>query len=100
MGTLVWFRNDLRLRDNPALYHACERGDVVAVFFICVAQWRDHDVGDNRLAFLLDCLHHLKRDLHDHRIPLRVEHAARFAEVRDRIVGLARALKLDRVAFN
>ena len=100
MGTLVWFRNDLRLRDNPALYHACERGDVVAVFFICGAQWRDHDVGDNRLAFLLDCLHHLKQDLHNHRIALRVEHAARFSDVPHRIVGLASALNLDRVAFN
>lgn len=100
MGTLVWFRNDLRLRDNPALYHACERGNVVAVFFICDAQWRDHDVGDNRLAFLLDCLHLLKRDLSKHRIPLRVEHRPHFADVPDSLVRLARSLNLDRVAFN
>lgn len=28
--TLVWFRDDLRLTDNPALTWAAERGDVVA----------------------------------------------------------------------
>ena len=33
MTTLVWFRNDLRLADNPALFDACESetGDVIAV---------------------------------------------------------------------
>ncbi len=100
MGTLVWFRNDLRLRDNPALYHASKRGDVVAVFFICETQWRDHDVGDNRLGFLLDCLHPLERDLLKRGISLRIEHVGRFAGVPERIVRLARSLNLDRVAFN
>ncbi|MEJ2133104.1 MAG: deoxyribodipyrimidine photo-lyase [Gammaproteobacteria bacterium] len=52
MTTLVWFRNDLRVADNPALMHARERGRVVACFAICSAQWREHDVGDMRLAFL------------------------------------------------
>jgi deoxyribodipyrimidine photo-lyase len=100
MGTLVWFRNDLRLRDNPALYHACERGSVVGVFFICEAQWREHDVGDNRLAFLLDCLHALRRDLEKHGIPLRIERAAHFSDVPAKIVDLATALDLHRIAFN
>ncbi len=30
--TLVWFRRDLRLRDNPALRAACRRGAVVPIF--------------------------------------------------------------------
>ncbi len=30
--TLVWFRQDLRLADNPALYHACRNGTVIPVF--------------------------------------------------------------------
>jgi len=30
--TIVWFRNDLRLRDNPALHAAVEEGVVVPVF--------------------------------------------------------------------
>lgn len=29
---IVWFRRDLRLRDNPALYHAAKRGTVLPVF--------------------------------------------------------------------
>ncbi|HRK19989.1 MAG TPA: deoxyribodipyrimidine photo-lyase [Hyphomicrobiaceae bacterium] len=34
MTTLVWFRQDLRLADNPALTAAAARGDVVPVFVI------------------------------------------------------------------
>ena len=30
--TLVWFRNDLRLDDNPALAAAAARGVIVPVF--------------------------------------------------------------------
>ncbi len=30
--TLVWFRQDLRLADHPALYEACKRGIVVPVY--------------------------------------------------------------------
>lgn len=30
--TIVWFRQDLRLADNPALYHAAVRGQVIPVF--------------------------------------------------------------------
>ena len=32
--TLVWFRNDLRVKDNPALHWAAEQGDVLAVFIL------------------------------------------------------------------
>ncbi len=32
--TVVWFRNDLRLADNPALLHALERGPVVPLYIL------------------------------------------------------------------
>lgn len=34
MTVLVWFRQDLRLTDNPALYHACHTGEPVIPVFI------------------------------------------------------------------
>ena len=37
--TLVWFRNDLRLKDNPALTYATEQGSVLPIYII--------DTGDN-----------------------------------------------------
>jgi deoxyribodipyrimidine photo-lyase len=32
--TIVWFRQDLRLADNPALCAACDRGDIVPVYIL------------------------------------------------------------------
>ncbi len=40
--TLVWFRQDLRLADNPALYHAVERGGAVVPVFV----WAPEEEGD------------------------------------------------------
>ncbi|MEZ5809915.1 MAG: deoxyribodipyrimidine photo-lyase [Rhizobiaceae bacterium] len=34
MTTIVWFRRDLRLADNPALRHAAAHGPVVAAFIV------------------------------------------------------------------
>lgn len=34
MPTLVWFRQDLRLHDHPALHHAVQQGDVVLPVYI------------------------------------------------------------------
>jgi len=39
--TIVWFRLDLRLADNPALINAARRGDVVPVFI-----WAPDEEGD------------------------------------------------------
>ena len=30
--TIVWFRQDLRIADNPALWHGCQRGLIVPVY--------------------------------------------------------------------
>ncbi|MFN5381672.1 MAG: cryptochrome/photolyase family protein [Alphaproteobacteria bacterium] len=31
---IVWFRQDLRLSDNPALFHAAEKGNIVPLFIL------------------------------------------------------------------
>lgn len=38
---IVWFRQDLRIHDNPALYEACRRGQVIPVYIL-----DDHTAGD------------------------------------------------------
>ena len=45
MGTtIVWFRNDLRLADNPALSAAVERGDAIVPVFV----WTPEEEGFSR----------------------------------------------------
>jgi deoxyribodipyrimidine photo-lyase len=32
--TLVWFRQDLRIKDNPALSYACEKGAIIPIYIV------------------------------------------------------------------
>jgi deoxyribodipyrimidine photo-lyase len=100
MRTLVWFRSDLRVADNPALSHAMARGEAIGVFCISTRQWRAHDVGDNRLAFVLDSLHRLAADLTRLGVPLRLVTEPWFDGLPERLTRLADELRADRVTFN
>jgi hypothetical protein len=66
---VLWFRRDLRLRDNPAL-HEAQRGDgdVVPLFVLDNALWGR--AGPNRRAFLAECLRALDESL-DGRLVVR-----------------------------
>jgi len=100
LRSLVWFRNDLRVADNPALYEAAAAGEVVGVFLLATRQWRQHDVGDNRLAFLLDCLEGLSEDLAALNIPLCIVRSPRFADAPRSLLRLATDVGARRLAFN
>ncbi len=63
--SVMWFRRDLRLSDNPALLQACADGDVLPLFVLDPALWGP--AGEVRRAYLGAAL----RDLAE-RIPLSV----------------------------
>jgi len=98
--SLVWFRNDLRVADNPALAAARERGEAVALFIAAPAQWRSHGVGANRRAFLLRTLDALARSLAALNVPLLFRSAGRFRDHPALVVRVARAVGADAVACN
>ena len=65
-----WFRNDLRLHDNAALYQACQDAQLVLPVFIIdsasLAVLPDIHVpkaGGHRMRFLLESLGDLRRNL-------------------------------------
>ena len=44
MRSLIWFRNDLRVHDNPALNNCCVISEeVIAVYFLTESQWEQHN---------------------------------------------------------
>ena len=64
MKNLVWFRNDLRVHDNPALSSACSGdNEVVAVYIVSEAQWEEHNDSVNKIAFWFRCLEELEKKL-------------------------------------
>ncbi|GGO79734.1 deoxyribodipyrimidine photo-lyase [Marinobacterium nitratireducens] len=98
---LVWFRNDLRLSDNPALHQACAAGGpVLAVAVLTPQQWQAHSEAPRKLAFWRDALLSLGEDLESLGIPLRVLELATFDDCPDALLDLCRSLGARRVFFN
>lgn len=107
MRALVWFRHDLRVDDNPALFHACEAagdsadGGVVAVFTICPRQWREeHDWSDIKVWFLLENLRVLKERLGTLNIPLKILTVDDFSGVPGALAKLVEETGCGRVYVN
>lgn len=69
MTTLYWFRNDLRLEDNPALVAAIAQGQPVVPVFVFDEKWWASDpwgfqkTGAFRTQFLLQSVSDLQRQL-------------------------------------
>ena len=61
--TVVWFRRDLRIFDHEPLHRAARRGAVVPVFILDRALLHHPETAVARVAFMLDCLRSLHRDL-------------------------------------
>ena len=68
-----WFRRDLRVSDNTALHEASRRAETVIPVFILEEAFRTGpDVGAARLAFLLQSLEALRKNLAELGYPLVV----------------------------
>ncbi len=53
MRSVIWFRNDLRVDDNPALSNCCAISEeVIAVYFLTESQWEQHNDSKAKKKFL------------------------------------------------
>lgn len=101
MTALVWLRNDLRLRDNPALYAAAELGQgVIAVYVHCDAYVARFPIAPARLDFVRRHLHVLMRDLAQRNINLQVLRVGQAADIAPALAGLARRETVSHCFFN
>ncbi|MGO1502466.1 MAG: deoxyribodipyrimidine photo-lyase [Marinobacter sp.] len=82
MTQLIWFRNDLRTADNPALTAACKEasktGQVRACFILTPTQWQEHDWSPARVQFVVAHANALAAELAKLGIPLSFIRADRF----------------------
>jgi deoxyribodipyrimidine photo-lyase len=98
----MWFRSDLRVKDNTALHHACKDADegVIGVFAICPKQWADHDWGSMKVDFVLRNLRSLSDALDKLGIPLLLIRTGRFDKVPQKLLQLANRHACDALYFN
>lgn len=101
MTQLVWFRNDLRLADNPALTRAIATGESVAACFVLAPQqWQSHDWGPVRIDLVLRSLESLVRDLAALGIPFHLLEAEHFSDGNEALLALCKQLKVTTVHAN
>ncbi|MBY0277119.1 DNA photolyase family protein [Candidatus Binatia bacterium] len=94
---LHWFRRDLRVEDNTALFAASRRADLVVPLFVLDDHLlRAPDLGAPRVAFLLDSLHALARDLEQAGSRL----VLRRGDPLDEVLHVARALGAEAIFVN
>ena len=83
---IVWLRRDLRMADNPALYHAAKAGPVIAVYILDDERAGSHAYGGASRWWLHHSLEHFAKSLgrRNARLILRkgdaVEHLTQIAE--------------------
>jgi len=101
MKNLVWFRNDLRVHDNPALSSACSSdNEVVAVYIVSEAQWEEHNDSVNKIAFWFRCLVELEKELNKINIPLIVLKSDFYKDHAKKLLEFSSANHLENIFFN
>ena len=97
---LMWFRSDLRVRDNPALYHCMQAGPTMAVYCLTSGQWRLHGVSEIKISLILRQLKDLQQQLGQLNVPLKVIAAETFSDIPAQLDTFIRQNGIKGLHFN
>lgn len=98
---LIWFRNDLRVRDNSALAEAARQcSQLVALFIVQPEQWQMHQRSPLQIDYVRRHVLALQQRLAALNIPLVIKSAATFTEAPALVEALASSLQAERVFAN
>ena len=97
---LVWFRSDLRTRDNRALCAAMQAGPTIALYLITPAQWREHHDAPVKIDFWLRNIQLLQQELAQLNIPLLIRDVGYWKEAPDLLAKICREQRVHRVHVN
>lgn len=97
---LVWFRQDLRVADNPALFNAVEAGTVIAVYLETTEQRKEHHDSQAKRDFITDNVRLLRDALNQINIPLLYQEVETYQKAVKKILAIAKEYGVDAVYFN
>tara|TARA_R110002073_G_scaffold252183_3_gene414748 strand:- start:931 stop:2277 length:1347 start_codon:yes stop_codon:yes gene_type:complete len=100
MNNLVWFRSDLRARDNPALQSALESGNTHACVFLPVSQLKGYGHGERKIRFLRESCRKLSDDLGKKGVKISIVETDYFADQEKAIIDLCLNLGIRQVFWN
>ena len=70
---IIWFRQDLRIHDHAALWHASQHGPMLALVILSPQQWLLHHDAAVKIDLYVRQLHDLKQSLAQLNIPLLIQ---------------------------
>ncbi|WP_089604637.1 cryptochrome/photolyase family protein [Acinetobacter piscicola] len=97
---LIWFRQDLRIHDHAALWHAAQSGHVVALIILSPEQWKIHDDAPIKIDFYLRQIQQLKLSLETLNIPLIIRIVPLWKDIATEINQQCHELKIENVHAN
>ena len=96
----IWFRQDLRIQDHAALWHATQAGPCIALVIISPEQWALHSDAAVKIDFYLRQLQSLKTQLKNLNIPLVVRHIPFWKDVPQGILKVTQQLNINCIHAN
>ena len=101
MKSLMWFRNDLRIDDNPALREACKLSDEVhAIYIYSQNQNEKHNEANCKTEFFIENLKALESELSNINIPLTIINSEGFNDNPEIIFSFIQNHSLNKVFWN
>lgn len=100
VNQLIWFRQDLRVRDHAALWHACQQGPSIGLVILSPEQWKIHHDAPIKINFYLRQLQQLKKELEKLNIPLIIQVIPYWKDIADYICELTHQLHIENVYSN
>lgn len=100
VNQLIWFRQDLRVRDHAALWHACQQGPSIGLIILSPEQWEKHHDAPIKINFYLRQLQQLKKELEQLNIPLIIQVIPYWKDIADYICQLTYQLHIENVYSN
>ena len=101
MTALIWFRNDLRSLDNPALTAASKNHEQVrALYFLCPQQLDEHGIAPIRRHFLRRAVDDLSAQLGKLGIPTDIVDATHFKHVPNQLKNYCQKHGIEAVYAN
>ncbi|OAL79171.1 deoxyribodipyrimidine photolyase [Acinetobacter sp. SFB] len=97
---LIWFRQDLRIQDHAALWHAAQAGPCIALVVISPEQWALHNDAAVKIDFYLRQLQVLKTQLKNLNIQLVIRHIPFWKDVPQVVLQLTEQLKVNCIHAN
>ncbi|MFV5629804.1 cryptochrome/photolyase family protein [Acinetobacter oleivorans] len=100
VNQLIWFRQDLRVRDHAALWHACQQGPSIGLIILSPEQWKIHHDAPIKINFYLRQLQQLKKELEQLNIPLIIQVIPYWKDIAEYICELTQQLHIENVYSN